>query len=112
MGNYEVDTAGLRRAQAELGDQLHDLRRHLNAAGDLINSVPPSTASKPDLVANKMHELYRDAADSDTGLRGVLEDYIAELEEMVALLDASVRAYESHDEEAIRRLQLAYGGRA
>jgi len=109
MGNYEVDIAGLRRARDELADQLHDLRRHLNAAGDLINSVPPSTAERPDLVANKMHELYRDAADSEDGLRGVLEDYIAEMEEMVALLDASARAYEAQDAEAIRRLQLAYG---
>jgi hypothetical protein len=83
--------------------------RDLNAAHDLFNSVPQSTASKPDPVANQMRREYRIRADSETGVRGLLEDYIDELDDMIELIDSTRRAYSAGDLNAVVQLRKAYG---
>jgi hypothetical protein len=109
MSTFQVDLGALQRVQDELSMYRDHLRRHAHAAQDLINSVPHSTAPKPDPVANQMRRQYRSLAGSDTGVRGLLEDYIDELDDMIDLLDDTRRAYSAGDLNAINQLIQAYG---
>jgi len=107
MNSFELNLDEMRKAQRDLEALRHDLVRHLNAAHDLIHSVPRSPAPKPDPVADKMHDVYRGRADSETGVRGLLEDYLEELDDMIALLDATAAAYLAGEHDAVARLREA-----
>ncbi|HEV8560270.1 MAG TPA: hypothetical protein VGR06_28375 [Actinophytocola sp.] len=109
MSDFQVDLGALRNVQDELSTYRDQLRRHAHAAQELINSVPHSTAPKPDPVANQMRREYRSLAGSETGVRGLLEDYIDELDDMIDLLEDTRRAYSAGDLNAIEQLSKAYG---
>ena len=104
---------GLGRAHAQSLQCAQQLGRgpglFAHDAQDLINSVPHSTAPKPDPVANQMRREYRSLAGSETGVRGLLEDYIAELNDMIHLIEDTRRAYSAGDLSAVAQLRGTYG---
>jgi hypothetical protein len=100
MNSFELDADELRSVRADLVRLREDLAGHLRTADELIESVPKSGQPVPNRVANRMHRVYRD---SETDVRDALVDYLEELDDLTALIDATVEAYTAADNNSAAR---------
>lgn len=102
MSSFELDPVEMRNARKQLADQLIMLQTYRNLAGELARPMRDGD----NLVAEQMRKAYLDRADTDNGVQAVLNDYIAELTDILTTIDNTLSLYESLDEgaaELVRR---------
>ena len=102
MSSFELDPDEMREARKRLGDHLTLLTQYRNLAHDLAQ--PLHDGNNP--VAKQMRKAYLDRADTEGGVQAVLDDYIAELTDIVTTIDATLSTYDALDGDraaAVRR---------
>src|ERR1041384_892000 len=105
MDSFQVEVEAMREAYNALVQHRAALEQHRATAADLIDSVPKSTSPRKDRVADKLHEIYRDRADTNGGVQAVLDDYLEELDQIQNTIRTTLEAYAAGEREAISRYQ-------
>lgn len=105
MNSFEVEIDAMRAAYAKLVQHRAALEQHRATAATLTDSVPKSAAPRKDRVADKLHEIYRDRADTNGGVQAVLDDYLQELDQIQNTIKTTLEAYAAGEREAVSRYQ-------
>ncbi len=103
MQSFQTEIEAMRDAQRRLADYRTNLERYLGHAPVLKHSVPKSTASIHDPVADKLHEVFAHRADAHGGVHQVLDDYLRELDNIQFAIRISIDAYDQAERDAIAR---------
>ena len=105
MSSFQVEIEAMQEAYKALVKHRETLEGHRARAAELTDSVPKSTAPRKDRVADKLHEIYRDRADSHGGVQAVLDDYLQELDQIQNTIKTTLEAYAAGEREAVSRYQ-------
>lgn len=103
MRNFQAEIGDLEKAQRELDRYRADLEHYRELATDLRRSVPKSTSAIHDPVADKLNEVFAHRADRDGGVRGVLDDYLRELDSVQRTIALTLDAYSRAEQQAVAR---------
>jgi hypothetical protein len=95
MAGFELDPAEMRAAYDRLLQCRQQLKGYLGQASSL-GAVEDGVS----LVAVQMRKAYQDRADQDGGVLAVLEDYIAELDDVLDTMGTTLETYEATDAAA------------
>ncbi|WP_026423144.1 hypothetical protein [Actinokineospora inagensis] len=97
----EVDYAALQAADRELAILADDLNNQLRQVGDLAAPLPAGAG----LLAAAMEREFVGRTDASTGLRAVLTQYLGELNQVRAAINATLATYQRVDEHAATTLR-------
>jgi hypothetical protein len=93
VSSFELDPDEMQKARNELESQLAALEKHRGQAEILAQPLQDGN----NLVARQMRKAYLDRADTDNGVRAVLDDYINELRIVIASINATLDTYGAMD---------------
>jgi hypothetical protein len=103
MQSFQTEIDAMRAAQRDLARYREILDRQRAKADELRTSVPKSTSSIHDPVADKLHDVFANRADPHGGVQGVLNDYLRELDKIQLTITATLDAYDAAERGAIAR---------
>lgn len=103
MQSFQTEIDAMRATQQTLSRYRQDLQSHLETAAELRHSVPLSTSSIHDPVADKLHEVFAQRADEHGGVHRVLNDYLEELDAILFTIQVSIDAYDQAERDAAAR---------